>query len=260
MGYFVLDGKASTDFGVTISGTESWPTPSREVETAKIPGRLGSLVTYVGSWQNVDITYPAFMSRRFDLKFDAFAEWWNAHTDNYYQLTDTYHPGYYREARPISALSPNVGTINRSGKFDLKFSCKPQKFLRDGAIKRTVENGGQIVLTNPTMYDAYPLIVAKIRDYGAHKIGIYDELDSVVSLVTFRTSDNLYSYLDTDIRYDAEIHEATAQFPGLLVSANSVVSEEYPNEWTIACIPAKTTVTIESWHGEFDIYPRWFTI
>lgn len=259
MSHFVLDGKASSDFGVGISGTGSWTTPTREIETAKIPGRFGSLLTYVGAWQNVEVTYPAFMSRRFDLKFDAFAEWWNAHTDNYYELSDTYHPGYYRMARPISELNPHVGTINRSGSFDLKFSCKPQKFLRDGKNARNIPHTGQVTLHNPTMYDAYPLIVCKMQNFDSI-LEIHDDYDTTIAQLTFAVEDDRYDYVNTDITYDAEIHEATAQFYENIVSANAAVSEEFPNDWNVVCIPAGKTVTFDSWRGEFDIYPRWYTI
>ena len=168
MGYFNYDLKCSLDFGVNVSGTGSWATPQRKIETVEVPGRPGRVITYVGSWTHVDITYPAWIARGFDKKWDAFSEWWNAHTDNLYKLTDCYHPKYYRMARALSPLDPEVRTLNRSGRFDLKFQAMPQKYLLDGDIPRILDNGESIILSNPTSYDAYPVIVAMIRDDRRH--------------------------------------------------------------------------------------------
>ena len=260
MGYFNYDNKCSLDFGVNISGTGSWVTPQRKIETVEVPGRPGRLITYVGSWSHVDIVYPAWISRGFDKKWDAFSEWWNAHTDNVYKLTDCYHPGYYRMARALSPLDPEVRTLNRSARFDLKFQVMPQKYLIDGDIPRIIGDGEQIVLTNPTNFDAFPIIVAKIRDNARHEIGVYDNLDTVISVVGFKASDASYDYLGLDIKYDAEIYEATCQFPGILAGANAAIVESFPNEYKQVYIPANMTVTIESRHGEFEFYPRWYMI
>lgn len=260
MGYFVLDNKCSLDFGVNVSGTGSWPTPQREIETVKIPGRPGRLLTYVGSWNHVDITYPAWIARGFDQKWDAFSEWWNAHTDNLYKLTDVYHPNYYRMVRALSPLDPEVRTLNKSGRFDLKFQAMPQKYLIDGDVPRIIENGDKITLRNPASYDAFPIIKAKIRDDRRHTIRIYDNQDEIISAIGFEVTDDLYNYYNADISYDAEIHEATCQFPGELVGANGAIVESFPNSYKTLCIPAGMTVTVESRHGDFEFYPRWYMI
>ena len=260
MGYFNYDNKCSLDFGVNISGTGSWVTPQRKIETVEVPGRPGRLITYVGSWSHVDITYPAWIARGFDKKWDAFSEWWNAHTDNVYKLTDCYHPNYYRMARALSPLGPEVGTLNRSGRFDLKFQAMPQKYLIDGDVPRILDNGEKITLRNPTSYDAYPIIVAKIRDDRRHTIAVYDNGGDVVSAIGFKVSDDSYSYYGYDIKYESEIYEATCQLPASLVGANGAIVESFPNKYKKMCIPAGMTVTVESRHGIFEFYPRWYMI
>ena len=293
MGFFMLDNKPSTDFGVGLSGSGTWGTPEREIETAKIPGRSGRLITYVGAWQNVEITYPAWIARRFEKKFDAFVEWWNAHTDNYYKLTDTYHPEYFRMARPVSKIDPEVGTLNRSGRFDLTFDCKPQKYLNDGDIKHVIPDSGQIILKNPTGFDAYPLIIAKLPEYRSPiddmtpeevdamtteeleeieadyrtylssynpKLTLTDERENWNATLTFTADDGIREYIGYNIEFDTETHEATCDYPTGIVSANTAVTEEYFNETSAFCIPAGERVTLESWLGDFEIYPRWYRI
>ena len=260
MGFFVLDGTASKDFGVSISGSGSWPTPEREVEKVKIPGRNGYLITYVGKWENVDIEYPAFIARGFSQKWDRFAEWWNTHTDNYYHLTDTYHTEYYRMARPIGRINPDVGTLNLSAKFDLKFDCKPQKFLRDGEVARVLRSGNTITLKNPTAYEACPLIVSKMDGQADSVIMIADSLDNVISELRFKTNDGNISYGGAEIIYDADTQEATSQIQANLFDANAAVVESFENEFKKFSIPPNEAVSLISWHGDFDIYPRWFRI
>ena len=260
MGFFVLDGTSSSDFGVNVSGLESWKTPQREIEKVKIPGRSGHLITYVGGWENVEEEYPAWIARKFHHRWDRFAEWWNAHTDNYYELSDIYHPEYFRMACPISKLDPDVGTLNKSGKFDLKFDCKPQKYLRDGNVARIVPDGGSITLRNPTSYDAHPLVISKMAGGADNIIMISDDMDSVICQLRFKANDGTYSYAGTDIVYDSETQEATASFYTNLISANAAVVETFENDFSKFSIPADTTVRIDSWNGEFAIYPRWYRI
>lgn len=259
MGYFMLDNKSSADFGVHVSGTGSWTTPSRTIETANVPGRMGALISYVGAWSNVTVTYPAWIARGFDNKFDAFCSWWNSHTDNYYILTDPYHPEYYRLARPVAAIDPKVGTLNRYGTFDLKFNCKPQKFLRDGLRPKRLTENHQILLTNPTGYDAFPLIVAKIRSSANSLLEITTDADIMASMV-FKYTSSTYNYVGRDIEYDAETHEASCKFPLQTVSANNVVVEGLGSGINGIAIPANTAVFFESNAGDFDIYPRWYWI
>ena len=157
-------------------------------------------------------------------------------------------------------MEPEVRTLNRSGRFDLKFQAMPQKYLIDGDVPRIITEGEEIILSNPTSYDAYPVIIAKIRDSERHEIGVYDDLESVIGEIKFKVSDSAYDYLDNDIKYDAEIHEATCQFPGILAGANGAIIEIFPNAHKTLCIPAGKTVTVKSWHGEFEFYPRWYMI
>lgn len=260
MGYFILDNKASSDFGVHVSGHNSWATASREVETANIPGRNGALISYVGAWKNVTVTYPAWVSRDFEKRFDVFAEWWNAHTDDYYMLTDPYHPEHYRLARPVSPLNPKVGALNRSGSFDLQFSCKPQKFLRDGLYPKRLQSGQSLVLKNPTGYVANPIIIAKIEGMSANELDITDGGGNSIAYMEFGYEGGGYDFDGKDVVYDAETHEATVAFPFETISANSSITETLGTGYTEVCIPTGELVFFQSYAGDFEIYPRWYTI
>ena len=264
MGYFVLDGKCSQDFGVNLSGTGSWATPQRNIETAEVPGRNGSLITYVGSWKNVEIEYPAWIARRFADKWDAFSEWWNAHTDKYYEMTDSYHSEYYRMVRTVSPIEPTVGTLNQSGSFDLVFNCKPQKFLQDGMVKRTLDSAGyapyEYKLKNPTEFDAYPLIVARIGEANS-KIYFYDEDENEICQLTMKYTVSDRSYVGGIMTYDTEIRENTVELQGVTYEANDAISEKFNySGYKQIILPAKQETTLRLWNCDIDIYPRWYRI
>ena len=264
MGFFVLDGKCSQDYGVNLSGSGTWTTPQRNVETAEVPGRNGSLITYVGSWKNVEVEYPAWIARRFDDKWDSFTSWWNAHTDKYYELHDSYHPDYFRMARALTPIEPSVGTLNRSGSFDLRFSCKPQKYLHDGLVKRTLNSeelsyGNEFHLKNPTEFDAYPLIVARMGDTDS-QLTICNERDSVICNLRLKHATSHDTYIGNVLTYDAEIHECAASAGSVVRDANDAVVESFENNFKHIVLPAGQEAIIYFWDCDIDIYPRWYMI
>ena len=58
--WFIYDGKNSKDYGVYISGMQTYNAPERDVTSLEIPGRNGELTIDNGRYKNINITYPAF--------------------------------------------------------------------------------------------------------------------------------------------------------------------------------------------------------
>lgn len=153
--YFTFDGVKSCDYGVWISGENTFNAPERDVEIVEIPGRNGTLTLDNGRFKNFNITYPCYMSGDFLSDFDTFK---NAILTKYgyLKLTDTYHPDGYRMARITKGIQPTPGPYNKSAKFELTFDCWPQFWLDSGRSYTTLSASGSI--TNPTKFPAYPLI------------------------------------------------------------------------------------------------------
>ena len=164
MGDVIFDGRRFSDFGVIVSGENTWAQPTRRVTKAQVPGRHGDLIVEAGEFDNVDISYPAGIMQDFDSYtngWEQFEQFLAARSDRYYRLEDEYHPNYYRMARFVPGIAPKVGTLNRSGQFTVTFDCKPQKWLKSGEdeiVLTDYTDGYGVAFTNPTEYDAFPEI------------------------------------------------------------------------------------------------------
>ena len=152
---FIYNGMNSKDYGLVISGEDTWTRPQPDVTRISVPGRNGDLIQLGNRYQNVDITYHSGIVKDLRTNFDAF----NAKLLNepgYHRLEDSYHPEYFRMAVFESALDPDVKSRALQAEVDIKFNCKPQLFLKSGEVEQTIANGGYIY--NPTPYTASPVI------------------------------------------------------------------------------------------------------
>ncbi len=152
---FIYNGMNSRDFGLTISGEDTWSRPQPDIKRISVPGRNGDLIQLGNRFQNLDITYHCGIIKDLRTNFDAF----NAKLlsdPGYHRLEDSYHPEYFRMAVFESALDPDVKKRAIVGEVDIQFNCKPQLFLKSGEVEQAVVNGGYIY--NPTPYTARPKI------------------------------------------------------------------------------------------------------
>jgi phage-related protein len=152
---FIYNGMNSRDYGLRISGEDTWTRPQPDITRISVPGRNGDLIQLGNRFQNLDITYHAGIIKDLQTNFDAF----NAKllTDpGYHRLEDSYHPEYFRMAVFESALEPDVKDRAIVGEVDIKFNCKPQLYLKSGEVEQKIKNGG--VIYNPTPYSASPVL------------------------------------------------------------------------------------------------------
>lgn len=231
--YLYFSGKSSEDFRCHISGSGTFLSPSRDVKSVSVPGRNGDLHLDGDRFFNVEITYPAFITKDFRANFDALKAFLLAQR-GYKRLEDSYHPEYFRRAMFKGAIEPQMTTLNREGSFELKFDCDPRRFLKDG--ERTIEVDDDIILTNRTEYEAKPLV----RAYGTGTFTIGDTTVQIVSADGY-----------TDI--DCDLQEA---FKGAVNCNNNIVL-------TDGKFPELITGNNEiSFAGltKLEITPRWWTV
>lgn len=160
----------SADYGVYITGEAVYNAPTRAVEFVDVPGRNGALILDAGHWNNIQVKYPAGIFASDQPNFRAnFAAFRNAVASQigYQRLSDTYNPNEYRMAAYVSGVELAPTGYGQAGEFDLVFDCKPQRWLTSGETPETVASSGDTV-TNPTLYESSPLIVAE----GYGEIGI----------------------------------------------------------------------------------------
>ncbi len=152
---FIYNGMISSDYGLAVSGEDTWKRPQPDITRISVPGRNGDLIQLGNRYQNVDITYHCGIVRNLKKNFDAF----NAallSDVGYHRLEDTYHPECYRMGVFESALDPDVKERAVHGEVDITFNCKPQMFLKSGEIEVGFNYDDKIY--NPTPYTAYPLV------------------------------------------------------------------------------------------------------
>lgn len=232
IGYFVFDGRCSKDFGLYISGGETFGAPKRDVTKIAIPGKNGELIIDNGRFENKIINYPAFIRTKFK-DYAKEAREWLCSRSGYFKLIDSYNPEYYRMASFLGPLDFDTRVLNRSGECTISFDCKPERYLLSGDTIVTVN--GSVYLYNPTPFTAFPLI----RVYG--KNGNVLIGDTIVNI----------SLIDEYVDLDCEMQNA---FKGT-VNCNKNVSNKFPT------LPmGKTGVTFEGNITKLEIRPRWWSV
>ena len=89
--FIIFNGQSLRDFGVYISGLNTYNAPSRDVDSVKVPGRNGTLTMDNGRYNNINVTYPAFICNNYDARVEALRNFLLSQS-GYKRLEDTYHP------------------------------------------------------------------------------------------------------------------------------------------------------------------------
>lgn len=156
----IFDGENSRDYGVYITGEAVYNAPERVVEMIAIPNRNGSFALDKGYFENIEVKYPAGMFAATEADFSAsIAGFRNmlCSRKGYVRLEDEYNPNEYRMAIYKSGLE--VESAQTAGEFEIIFECMPQRFLKSGENPVEVSDGD--TLTNPTLFEAKPLILTE---------------------------------------------------------------------------------------------------
>ena len=163
--YLTYDGKSLRDYGVYVNGTYTFSAPQRNITKVVIPGRNGTLTIDNKRFENIEVSYEAFIIREFAENIEGLRNYLST-TAGYRRLEETYHPDEFRMARFVSGLSVTATPLMREGNFTLKFDCMPQRFLKSGEIPVEFTAAGSIF--NPTLQQAKPML----RVWGNGTVGI----------------------------------------------------------------------------------------
>ena len=232
--WLIFDGKSSKDFGVYISGLNTYNAPERDISTVSVPGRNGDLTIDNGRYKNVDIVYPAFIYADFDNNIEGLRNYLLS-KKGFKRLEDTYHPDEFRLARYKGNFSADVVDWLEAGEFDLKFDCYPQRFLKSGEQDITFMAAG-------SLYNEYQESKPLIRAYGTGSFTI-----NGITL-TITTADGY-----TDI--DCDLQEAYKDTMATSCNANiELTSGAFP-----VLSPGMNNITLTS-ITQLDIKPRWWIL
>ena len=205
----------SKTYGVYISGTGVFNAPARDREFVQVPGRNGDIILDKGRYQNIEVTYPAFIVRDFATNIRTWCNKLLEPTD-YVRLEDTYHPNEFRLAVLAQGMEVDPVAWLAAGSFDLRFNCRPERFLKSGETATTFTANGTI--TNPTYMTSNPLI--RVYGFGSITIG---------STPIFITQNSLeYIDIDCDLQEayygntNANMYVSGPRFPVLTSGENAV--------------------------------------
>ena len=236
---FTYDGKSSQDFGIGISGEGTvYGSSDRDVETVEVPGRNGDIVYDKGRYKNKDIGYSAYIAEYLEDRINAFSAYMSMRQDTYYRLTDTYNPDKFRLGRFHGGIDPDIVGAFEGATFTLLFNCKPQKFLTSGETSQEFTASGTI--TNPTYYEALPLIRVYATEAGSLTIG-----DVTVGIKAGATE---YIDIDSDLHI---AYEGTASRTGLI--------EVTDHQWPVLHA-GDNGVEFADGVTKVVITPRWYTL
>lgn len=234
--YFTYDGVTSSSLSTYISGEGTYNAPERAYELISIPGKNGALAIDEKRFENIELTYPAFLFTTDEADFEAkVAELRNQlmSRTGYKVLKDTYHPNEYRLAIYKNGLDVEPELTNRAAKIELVFDCKPQRFLLSGEETITLTESSEI--TNPTLFEAKPLI----------------EVAGVGTVILNGVSINISQ---SPVTIDCEAMEA---YYGNVSRNSDIVLE--PNRFPVLS-PGVNSISLTSGITEVKITPRWWRI
>ena len=205
--HFTFGNINTNDYDVVVEGYGNYTAPKRAVEMVSVPGRNGAVIIDQGYYENGEATFKCVIKARtqheFQRKVSAFR---NAITSQlgYQRLTEGYQADEYRMASYSGGLDDEPEFIGRAGKFEVNFTCKPQRYLLPGESSIAVSSGD--TLYNPTPYDASPLLA--VDGYGTIGFNGYEiEIENAVAgdteLQPARKGAGLVQYFADNAEYNA---------------------------------------------------------
>ena len=203
----VFDGVDSRDYGTYITGDAVFNSPERDVEMIEIPGRNGAYALDKGRFGNIEVSSPAGIFGDTEADFrEGIRAFRNALASRkgYKRLEDDYNPTEYRMAVYKSGLEVTP-TALKAGEFTITFDCQPQRWLKSGEQTSTIYAGEPqtTTITNPTLFDAHPLLRFYATADGSFTMGDYtinvvDALVGRIPLNLTKTSQTTgYGFIDT---------------------------------------------------------------
>lgn len=166
--YFVFGDVDSRDYSdIHVFNKSVDNTPKRVYEVKNIAGRNGAFYVDQGRYEDVEHSYGVVA-----LTKSAGSNFINALVSQvgYHRLSDSFNEDEFYLATLTDAVEAKVSKSTRDvNTFDITFTRQPQRWLKSGETEISVESGDTI--TNPTLFDAHPLISADIDDAATLTIG-----------------------------------------------------------------------------------------
>lgn len=232
--FFHFDGVSSLEYGVVLTGANTERTPQRDVGTTPIPGRNGALVQDNGRWENVEVAYQCAILHCFSGNYQRLIAAL-ASQPGYRKLTDSLRPEEFRLAVFRDGVEPHNTPYNLAGQFELRFDCKPQRYLKSGTLPQLFTAPGTIY--NHTPFPAQPRITVTGSGAGTLTVGGYT--------VEIRE-------LEGSIELDCELMDA---YWGEENKNAAIYAPEFP-----VLAAGSNEIAFDGGITSVEIIPRWWTL
>lgn len=187
MGQFKFNEHSTEDFGLVIQTPPVYSYPERDVTNTHVPGRNGDVVIDNKSYKNVERSYTIGMKfgrgSSYYLNFEAILDWLHSARGSYVRLEDSYDNDVYRLAC-FQSGGNFENYFNQAGAAQIKFNCKPQRYLKIGETKTIYTTP----IINPSNYVALPEITIKNIDtdtFGLLMMTVLDKDGKATSSISF---------------------------------------------------------------------------
>lgn len=247
-GLIVVGGESSSDYGMVITEAPTFERPKRKQTVYSVPGRNGSIIFQQDAWDDVTRRYKVALSTQKgeDLPelIDSFCGWLNAQK-GYVRLEDNFEPDVFRLAY-YSGGNDFTNELLQCGESTLTFTCRPERFYKEGDIEREVvlSPGGSIF--NPTKFGSKPII------------HIENSSDSWITINNIPTSTSFLFKITNSgyINIDTETMQAY-QTPNVSMNQYLTISDE---KWPVL-LPGRNSIVVTSGTvTKMTMIPRFFTI
>ena len=251
--YFILDGVDSREFGIYLSGQGTFGAPSKAYTYHDVPGRNGALIGSEKRFNNIEVTYPAFIYTRFKQNISDFRNFLLSR-NGYVRLEDTYNRDEFRLVSYAGAFEPEVTKKNDAGSFNIVFNCMPQRWLMSGEVTIT---GSPRTIQNNTQFPSKPLI--RVYGYGTLIVNDFN-----VSISNYTSAEGV-SFIDLDC-------ETMQAFNGtkLLNSYVSVYKDisvgqgtrDYAVDYPVLKPGANaiSKSSVQTYISSWEVTPRWWKL
>lgn len=233
MGSFKFNGISTEDLGLVIQTPPSYTFPERDVTTYHVPGRNGDLFVDNNCYKNTERVYSIAKGFRNNTTYyqnmQQVLSWLTSCNGTYCRLEDSYDNEVYRLATFVMGSSfSNIH--DKASAINITFNCKPQRYLLAGEETYSY-TGDEILITNPSRYEALPKIEIKNVPNEQGKVTMmteYDENDKVLSSVSITRVAGQTGSGTMNIVLDSEYQTATDLDENNISDSVGLNGKEFP--------------------------------
>lgn len=211
-----IGGKSLMDFHAWYDGSEWWRMPQKEVENIQIPGKNGDLTIDNHRFSNIIIPFNCYIHKNFGQNYSNLINYLMSLT-GYQRIESNEEPDVFRLGMIKAPIEPEMGQFNFRGQFSIDIDFMPQKWLKVGENRITV-NGSE-TLVNPTAFNALPTLYVQGTGDITVNGNIMTLANNTGTTVIDCDAQNVY---EGTIDRNSDITLTNNSFPSLVPGTNTI--------------------------------------